>query len=398
MSKTVKLTTKKTFDLFNTQRPFYSQEHEMFRNSLRKFIDKEVLPYYEEWEENGSIPREIYTKMGKQGFLCPQVDPAFGGLGLDFGFNLILSEELSRVGGGTAGVNIHSSIVVPYLETYGTQEQKEKYLPKCVNGEILTAIAMTEPGTGSDLASVQTAAVRNGDHYVINGQKTFITNGINADLFFVVVKTNPNATPAHKGVSIIMVDGDSPGFSRGRKLKKLGMHASDTAELIFEDASVPVSNLLGEEGKGFYILMEKLQQERILGANAAFVQAQEMLKSTISYVKERQAFGKPISSFQNTQFEIAEMATELSMARSFLDNLANLHMKGENIVTQVSMAKWWITDMARRMAARCLQLYGGYGFMEEYPIARRYRDIAVLPIAAGSNEIMKNIIAKNLGL
>ncbi|MFF5400584.1 acyl-CoA dehydrogenase family protein [Peribacillus butanolivorans] len=398
MVNTTNSAPKTTFDLFNTNRPFYSQEHEMFRASLRKFIQKEVIPYYDEWEENGSIPRELYKKMGEQGFLCPQVDPAYCGLGLDFGFNLVLSEEMSRVGGGTAGANIHSSIVVPYLETYGTEEQKKKYLPKCVNGEILTAVAMTEPGTGSDLASVHTTAVRKGDHYVINGQKTFITNGINAELFFVVVKTDPNATPAHKGVSVIMVDGDTPGFSRGRKLKKLGMCSSDTAELIFEDARVPVFNLLGEEGKGFYILMDKLQQERIIAANGAFAQAQEMLKSTITYVKERHAFGKPISSFQNTQFEIAEMATELSMARSFLDNLAILHMKGDNIVTQVSMAKWWITDMARRMAARCLQLYGGYGFMEEYPIARRYRDIAVLPIAAGSNEIMKNIIAKNLGL
>ncbi|MEH7378565.1 MULTISPECIES: acyl-CoA dehydrogenase family protein [Bacillaceae] len=398
MVKTTNSSTKTTFDLFNTDRPFCSQEHEMFRSSLRKFIEKEVNPYYEEWEDKGSIPREVYKKMGDQGFLSPQVDPAYGGLGLDFGFNLVLSEEMSRVGGGTAGVTIHSSIVVPYLEAYGTEEQKKKYLPKCVNGEILTAVAMTEPGTGSDLASVRTTAVRDGDHYVINGQKTFITNGINAELFFVVVKTDPNATPAHKGVSLIMVEGDTPGFSRGRKLKKLGMRSSDTAELIFEDARVPVSNLLGEEGKGFYILMDKLQQERIMAANGAFAQAQEMLKATIAYVKERQAFGKPISSFQNTQFEISEMATELSMARSFLDNLANQHMKGENIVTQVSMAKWWITDMARRMAARCLQLYGGYGFMEEYPIARRYRDIAVLPIAAGSNEIMKNIIAKNLGL
>ncbi|MCM2534261.1 acyl-CoA dehydrogenase family protein [Neobacillus pocheonensis] len=391
-------TTIKTFDLFKTDRAFCSPEHDMFRTSLRKFFEKEVIPYYEEWEENGLIPRELYKKMGEQGFLCPQVDPAYGGLGLDFGFNLVLSEELSRVGGGTSGANIHSSIVVPYLETYGTEEQKKKYLPKCVSGEILTAIAMTEPGTGSDLASVSSTAVRDGDYYVLNGQKTFITNGFNAELFFVVVKTDPKAIPAHRGVSVIMVDGNTPGFSRGRKLKKLGMRASDTAELIFEDARVPVSNLLGEEGKGFYILMDKLQQERILAANGAYAQAQEMLKSTIAYVQERQAFGKPISSFQNTKFEIAEIATELSLAKSFLDDLAIRHMKDENIVTQVSMAKWWITDMARRTAARCLQLFGGYGFMEEYPIARRYRDIAVLPIAAGSNEIMKTIIAKNLGL
>jgi acyl-CoA dehydrogenase len=386
------------FDLFKKERPFYNQEHEMFRSSLRKFIEKEVLPYFEEWEEAHLTPRELFLKMGAQGFLCPQVAPEYGGLGLDFGFNLLLSEEISRVGGGMGGANLHSSIVVPYLERYGTEEQKLKYLPKCVSGEILTAVAMTEPGNGSDLAAMRTTAVKDGDHYVINGQKTFITNGIHADLIFLAVKTDPKATPAHKGVSIILVEGNTRGFSRGRKLKKMGGHSQDTAELVFEDCRVPVSNLLGEEGKGFYYLMEKLQQERLMCANGALVVAEEMLKSTIQYVKERHAFGKPISSFQNTQFEVAEMATELSLSRTFLDDLAIRHMNGESIVTQVSMAKYYVTDMARRMSARCLQLHGGYGYMEEYAIARRYRDVAVMPIYAGSNEIMKNIIAKNLGL
>ncbi|MGG1674352.1 acyl-CoA dehydrogenase family protein [Neobacillus sp. NRS-1170] len=396
MSTSTKAITN--FDLFSTKRPYCTQEHDMFRTTLRKFMEKEVSPFLHEWEENGHTPRELFRKMGEQGFLCPQVEPAYGGLGLDFGFNLVLAEELNRIGGGSNGAGTHSSIIVPYLESYGTEEQKKKYLPKCVNGEILSAVAMTEPGTGSDLANISTTAVRDGDYYLINGQKTFITNGINADLFFVVVKTDPKAIPARKGVSIIMVDGDTPGFSRGRKLKKLGQHSQDTCELIFEDARVPVANLLGVEGGGFYILMNKLQQERIIVANNAYALAVEMLKSTISYVKERQAFGKPICSFQNTQFEIAEMATELSLARSFLNDLAIQHMEGEEITTQASMAKWWVTDMARRMSSRCLQLHGGYGYMEEYDIARRYRDVAVMPIYAGTNEIMKNIIAKNLGL
>ncbi|MGG0177212.1 acyl-CoA dehydrogenase family protein [Gottfriedia acidiceleris] len=389
---------KSTFDLFKSDRPYCTKEHEMFRTSLRKFMEKEVEPFFHEWEENGLTPRELFKKMGEQGFLCPQVDPEYGGLGLDFGFNLVLAEEVARIGGGPGGASLHSSITVPYLEKYGTEEQKKKYLSKCVNGDILTAVAMTEPGTGSDLASISTTAVKDGDYYIVNGQKTFITNGINADLIFLVVKTNPKAVPARRGVSILMVEGNTPGFSRGRKLKKIGTHSQDTAELIFEDARVPVTNLLGNEGGGFYILMDKLQQERIMCANSAFVVSQEMLKSTMNYVQERHAFGKPISSFQNTQFEIAEMATELSLARTFLDDLAIRHMKGEEITTNASMAKWWITDMARRMSSRCLQLHGGYGYMEEYDIARRYRDVAVMPIYAGTNEIMKNIIAKNLGL
>ncbi|QDS34222.1 acyl-CoA dehydrogenase family protein [Brevibacillus brevis] len=397
MSQTIPASKPATFDLFKRNRPFLTQEHEMFRTSLRKFLEKEAVPNIEKWEEEQFTPREFYQKMGEQGFLCPQVAPEYGGLGLDFGFNMVLAEELSRVGvGGLASMS--SSIIVPYLERYGTEEQKKKYLPKCVSGEMTTAIGMTEPGIGSDLAGMRTTAVRDGDHYIINGQKTFISNGFNAGLFFICVKTDPTATPAHKGISIILIEDGTPGFSRGRKLKKLGQHSTDTAELIFEDARVPVSNLLGEEGKGFYYLMDKLQQERIMIAIGALVVAEEMIKSTMTYVKERHAFGKPISSFQNTQFEMAEMATEISMAQTFIDDLTNRHMKGENVTTQVSMAKWSITEMARRMSVRCLQLHGGYGFMEEYAIARRYRDVAVMPIYGGTTEIMKNIIAKNLGM
>ncbi|NRR22625.1 acyl-CoA dehydrogenase family protein [Brevibacillus sp. MS2.2] len=397
MSSPSTSTTRTTFDLWKRERRFLTDEHEMFRTSLQKFLEKEAVPNIEKWEEEKYTPREFYQKLGAQGFLCPQIKPEYGGLGLDFGFNLVLAEELNRVGVGTLA-STSSSIIVPYLERFGNEEQKKKYLPKCVSGEITTSVAMTEPGIGSDLASMSTMAIRDGDHYIVNGQKTFISNGINASLFFVAVKTDPKATPARKGISILLVDADTPGFSRGRKLKKLGQHSTDTVELIFEDARVPVANLLGEEGQGFYYLMEKLQQERLLIALGALVVAEEMLKTTMSYVKERQAFGRPISSFQNTQFEIAEMATELKMAQTFLDNLTEKHMQGDNIVTQISMAKWFITEMARKMSARCLQLHGGYGFMEEYPIARRYRDVAVMPIYGGTTEIMKNIIAKNLGL
>ncbi|WP_432707065.1 acyl-CoA dehydrogenase family protein [Gottfriedia acidiceleris] len=369
----------------------------MFRISLQKFLEKEAVPYIEKWDEESYTPREFYEKLGAQGFLCPQVAPEYGGLGLDFGFNMVLAEELNRIGVGTIA-SLSSSIVVPYLERYGTEYQKKKYLPKCVSGEITAAIAMTEPGIGSDLAKLSTTAVRVGDHYIVNGEKTFISNGQNAGLYFVAVKTDTKANPARKGISILLVDENTPGFSRGKKLKKLGQHSADTSELIFEDARVPIANLLGEEGQGFYYMMDKLQQERLIVSIGAIAVAEEMLKSTMAYVKERQAFGKPISSFQNTQFEIAEMATELTMAQTFIDNLTTKHLKGENIVTETSMAKWFITEMARNMSVRCLQLYGGYGYMEEYPIARRYRDVAVMPVYAGTTEIMKNIIAKNLGL
>lgn len=379
-------------------RSFFTEEHEMFRDSLRKFLEKEAVPCFEQWEEDRLIPRSFWKKLGEYGFLCPWVDEKYGGMGADFGFAAIFNEELLRVGAGLGGPGTHSNIIVPYIASFGTEEQKQMYLPKCVSGEIVTAIAMTEPGAGSDLANISTTAVKDGDSYIINGQKTFITNGIHSDLVVVACKTDPYATPAHKGVSLILVERGTPGFSRGRKLKKVGMHSQDTAELIFEDVRVPVENLLGEEGKGFYYLMQKLQQERLICAVNTLAQAEEMLNATIDYVKEREAFGKSISKFQNTQFEIAKMATQIQIGRTFVDDLVIKHINGEDVVTQVSMAKWWITDMAKEMAPRCMQLYGGYGYMEEYPIARRYRDIPVTSIFAGSNEIMKVIIAKNLGL
>lgn len=377
---------------------YIKEDHEIFRASLKKFLQKEAIPFYEQWEEERIIPRSFWTKLGQQGFLCPWVEEKHGGLGVDFAYSVILNEELERVGSSLIGVGLHNDIVVPYIDSFGTEEQKKRWLPDCINGNIITAIAMTEPGTGSDLANIKTKAQKEGDYYILNGEKTFITNGIHADLVIVACKTDVNANPPHKGISLVAVERDTPGFKRGKKLNKVGLHAQDTAELIFEDAKVPVNNLIGEEGKGFYYLMDKLQQERLVVAISAVVAAEEMVKSTIEYVKERKAFGKRISDFQATKFSIAEMATEVEIGRTFLDDLIMNHMEGKEIVTQVSMGKWWLTDMAKRIASKCMQLHGGYGYMEEYPIARRYRDTPVAAIYAGTNEIMKTIIAKNIGL
>ncbi|MFJ7308894.1 acyl-CoA dehydrogenase family protein [Peribacillus frigoritolerans] len=377
---------------------YLKEEHLIFRDSLRKFLEKEAVPFYDQWERDRLVPREFWRKMGEQGFVCPWVDEQYGGLNTDFAYSVVLTEELERIGTGVGNITLHSDIVVPYLETFGTEEQKQRWIPACVSGEMITAVAMTEPGAGSDLANIKTTAVRDGDHYIINGEKTFISNGIQSDLIVVACKTDPKAVPGHKGISLILVERDTPGFSRGKKLDKIGQHSADTAELVFQDARVPVSNLLGEEGKGFVYLMKKLQQERLIISIQSLVAAEEMLKMTMEYVKNRKAFGKAISQFQNTQFKVAEMATEIQIGRSFIDDLIVNHMEGNNVVTQVSMAKWWITEMAKRVSSECLQLHGGYGYVEEYPIARRFRDIQITSIYGGTTEIMKQIIAKNLEL
>ncbi|WP_203362047.1 acyl-CoA dehydrogenase family protein [Bacillus sp. REN10] len=377
---------------------YLTEEHQILRESFRKFLKKEAEPHFEEWEKNRIIPREFWTKLGEQGFLCPAVDEKYGGMNADFGYSVVITEELERIGTSLVGVGLHNDIVVPYIEAYGNDEQRARWLPKCVTGEYITALAMTEPGAGSDLANIKTTAVREGDHYIINGEKTFITNGIQSDLIIVACKTDTKIQPGYKGISLIVVERGTPGFKRGKKLEKIGQWGQDTAELIFEDAKVPVANLLGQEGKGFYYMMNKLQQERLVVAIEAVVSAEEMLALTIDYVKSRRAFGKSISQFQNTQFKIAEMATEVQIGRTFIDDLIVNHMEGKDVINQVSMAKWWTTDMAKRVAAECMQLHGGYGYMEEYPIARRYRDIPVLSIYAGTNEIMKQIIAKNFEL
>ncbi|MCM3740994.1 acyl-CoA dehydrogenase family protein [Oceanobacillus luteolus] len=376
---------------------FLTDEHDMFRDALRKMLEKEVYPYYERWEEERAIPREVWNKLGENGFLLPWVDEKYGGLGLDFSYSTVLFEELEKVGSGIAsGICLHSDIVTPYISIYGTEEQKKKWLPKSVTGEFISAIAMTEPGAGSDLAGIRTTAKRNGEHYIVNGEKTFITNGGNADYVIVVCKTNPDAEPAHRGISLLVIEDGTEGFKRGKQLNKVGMHSGDTAELIFDNAKVHVENLLGEEGKGFYYLMEQLQQERLVVALQVQIEAERMLELTISYVKERTAFGKTIADFQHTQYKIAEMATEIDLGRTYVNRLIEMHLQGKEIVKEVSMAKWWISEMAKRVAAEAMQLHGGYGYMEEYEIARRYRDIPVTSIYAGTTEIMKNIIAKKI--
>lgn len=375
----------------------YTEEHEMFRKALRKMLDKEAYPHFEQWEKDRDIPREFWLKLGENGFLCPMVSEEYGGLALDFGYSAILTEELERVGAGLAsGISLHSDIVTPYIEAYGTTAQKEKWLPKSVTGEYISAIAMTEPGAGSDLAGIQTTAKKDGEFYILNGEKTFITNGIHADYVVVVCKTDPQASRAYKGVSLLIVENGTPGFKRGKKLDKIGMHSADTGELIFEDVHVPVENLLGEENRGFYYLMEKLQQERLIVAIETQIEAECCLKLTVDYVKERKAFGSRIADFQNTQFKLAEMATEIDLGRTYVDSLITKHIAGQEIVKEVSMAKWWISEMAKRVVSDCLQLHGGYGYMEEYEIARRYRDIPVAAIYAGTTEIMKGIIAKQI--
>ncbi|VDG98343.1 Acyl-CoA dehydrogenase, short-chain specific [Lysinibacillus sphaericus] len=377
---------------------FETEEHVLFRKTLRKFLEKEAVPHYDEWEQQRIVPKTFWRKLGEMGFLCPQIDEQYGGLGLDFSYGVIIGEEMERVGAGLTGIGLHNDIVVPYIESYGTDEQKERYLPGCLTADFITGVAMTEPGTGSDLANVQTTARREGDFYIVNGQKTFITNGVNGNLFLTVVKTDDHAEPRHRGISLLLIEEGMEGFTKGRKLNKVGMHSQDTAELYFEDCKVPVANLVGEENKGFHYLMQKLQQERLIVALSAQTASEDMLEMTLEYVKERQAFGKSIGSFQNTQFKLAEVATKVELGKTFLESLIDEHMSGADVVTKVSMAKYWITESAREIATECMKLYGGYGYMEEYKIARRYRDIPVTSIYAGTNEIMKVIIAKNLGL
>jgi acyl-CoA dehydrogenase len=370
----------------------------MFRDQVRRFVEAEIEPMVPEWNRNGISDRESWRKMGAAGFLGANAPAEYGGAGADFLYDGIVIEELARVRAHGLMMGLHSDICMPYLSTYGSEEQKRRYLPKAIAGELILAIAMTEPSTGSDLAAVRTTARRDGDHYVINGSKIFISNGQLADLVIVVAKTDPDAKPAHRGISLILVDGDAPGFVRGRKLDKLGFKGQDTSELFFEDCRVPASNLLGQEGQGFRMLMEKLQQERLVCAIGAIESAKRCLDDTIAYTKERRAFGKPIASFQNTQFKLAEMATEIEIGRAFVDRLMAAHVRREDLVTEVSMAKWWTTELLKRVTSQCLQLFGGYGFMMEYPVATDYADAAVQAIYAGTNEIMKVIIARRMGL
>ena len=379
-------------------RKLFTEEHHIFRESFRKFLEKEIAPFLEKWEHDGIVPKDIWIKMGASGFLCPWLEEQYGGSNAGYEYSVILNEELSYSGATGLLAGLHSDIIVPYIHSFGNEEQKKRWLPGCASGNIITAVAMTEPGTGSDLAAIRTIAVKDGKDYVINGQKTFISNGINCDLVIVAVKTDTKAEPPFKGISLLCVEAGTPGFEKGRKLDKMGFHSQDTAELNFVDCRVPVANLLGEEGQGFFYLMKKLQGERLVTSIMAQSMAEAMLQMTIKYSRERTIFGKPISSFQHNTFKIVEMATEIELGRTFLDSLICDYIAGEDIVMKVSMAKAWIPEMANRVAYQCVQLHGGYGYMEEYPICRFALDARVIPIFAGTTEVMKVIVGKMMGL
>jgi acyl-CoA dehydrogenase len=380
------------------RRDVFGEEHALFRAQVRRFCEREIGPRVAEWNARGTSDRATWRRAGEEGYLGVCAPEEYGGAGADFLYAAIVNEEMARVRAHGMMLSLHADICMPYLVTYGTAEQKRRWLPPAIRGECLLGIAMTEPGTGSDLANVATTARRDGDHWVVNGTKTFISNGQIGDLFIVVARTDPQAEPRHRGISLLLVEADAPGFVRGKKLDKLGLRGQDTSELAFEDCRIPAGNLLGQEGAGFTMLMEKLQQERLVIAVTSVASCRRSLEDTIAYVKQRHAFGRSIASFQNTQFRLAELATEVEIGQTFVDRLLVAHVRGDEIVSEVSMAKWWTTDLQKRLTAECLQLHGGYGFMLETPIATDYADAAVQSIYAGTNEIMKVIIARRLGL
>jgi alkylation response protein AidB-like acyl-CoA dehydrogenase len=381
------------------RRTIFTEEHEMFRDSFRQFVAKEISPNIEQWEKDGIVPRELFRAAGAAGFLGTDVPEEYGGGGVeDFRYNLIIGEEVQRAGAGGAGLGItlHNDVCLPYLLSLATEEQKKRWLPGICSGELITAIAMTEPGIGSDLASMTTTAIRDGDTYVVNGSKTFITNGINADLIVTAVKTDPSQR--HKGMSLLVLERGMEGFERGRNLEKVGLHSQDTAELFFTDVRVPSENLLGNEGQGFLHLVHNLPQERLSIAAAAVAGAEAALGWTLEYVKERTAFGKPIGSFQNSRFKLAEMRTEIDIAQTFIDRCVLALNEGELSAEEAAEAKWWCTELHKRVVDTCVQLHGGYGYMLEYPIARAYADVRITTIYGGTTEIMKEIIGKSMGV
>lgn len=381
------------------RRRLFSAEHEDFRSSVRAFLDKEVLPHQEAWETAGIVPRELFTTAGAAGFLGMAVPEEFGGGGVgDFRFNAVLGEEVMYAGAAAAGLGLtlHNDICLPYFLDLATGQQRQRWLPAIASGELITALAMTEPGMGSDLASMTTTAVRSGEHYVVNGSKTFITNGINADLVITAVKTDPRAR--HHGMSLLVLERGMDGFERGRNLAKLGQHAQDTAELFFRDVEVPVANLLGTEGGGFGHLVDRLPQERLSIAISGVAAARAALEMTLAYVRDRKAFGRPVGSFQHSKFRLAELATEIDIAQTFTDRCIEALNDGELTVADAAKAKWWCTELQGRVVDACLQLHGGYGYMLEYPIARAYADARITRIYGGTTEIMKEVIGRSLGL
>lgn len=378
-------------------RTLFTEEHESFRVSFRRFLDREVVPHHERWEEQGYVDRDVWLAAGANGFLCPSMPEEYGGAGADRLFSMVMMEEVAKVHASGLGFGLHSEIVAPYILRYGTPEQKERYLPRMARGEIIGAIAMSEPGAGSDLQAVKTTALRGPDGgFVVNGAKTFITNGWHADLVITVAKTDPSR--GAKGTSLLLVERGMEGFEKGRRLKKLGLKAQDTSELFFDDVKVPAANLLGAEGQGFAYLMQELPWERMQIAIDAVACAQQAIDETLAYVRERKAFGATVASFQNTRFKLAEMQTQVQIARVFVDQCMVELQKGTLDAATAAMAKFATTDMQGKVLDECLQLHGGYGFMLEYPIARAYADARVSRIYGGTNEIMKEVVARSMGL
>ena len=385
------------------ERTLFSAEHNAFRDSFRTFLEREVAPFHEAWEEQGYVDRGVWNKAGENGFLCTSMPEAYGGAGVDRLFSMIEMEELGRAGLTGIGFSLHSEIVAPYLLHYGTEAQKKKYLPKMASGELVTAIAMSEPAAGSDLQGIKTTALRSdagkGDHYVLNGSKTFITNGWHADLVVVVAKTNP--TEGAKGTSLFLVERGMVGFEKGKRLKKIGLKAQDTAELFFNDVKLPLDNLLGGDAflnRGFVCLMQELPWERLQIAVTAISSAQAAIDWTLAYVQQRKAFGKTIGAFQNTRYKLAELQTEVQIAQVFLDKCSELLLAAKLDAATASMAKYWCTDLQCKVMDECLQLHGGYGYMWEYPIARAFADARVQRIYGGTNEIMKEVVSRSMGL
>jgi alkylation response protein AidB-like acyl-CoA dehydrogenase len=379
------------------QRTIFTEEHDMFRDSFKRFIEKELVPNYDRWERAGIVDRSLFTAAGAQGFLALQAPEQFGGGGTDdFRFNAIIAEELmySGFGGAGLGLTLHNDITLPYYLELANAEQQARWLPGICSGDLITAVAMTEPGIGSDLASMSTTAVRDGDHYIVNGSKTFITNGINSDLVITAVKTDPSLK--HKGITLLVLERGMKGFERGRNLEKIGQHSQDTAELFFTDVHVPVTNRLGDEGQGFSLLVRNLAQERLSIAIAGIAAARAALDWTVEYTKERTAFGQPIAQFQNTKFKLAEVATEVEVTQAFVDRCITELNAHRLTVEEAAMAKWWCTELQKRAVDTCLQLFGGYGYMQEYPISRAYADARITTIYGGTTEIMKEIIGRKL--
>jgi len=381
------------------ERSLFNADHDAFRDSFRRFMDKEIAPFHAAWEEQGYVDREVWRKAGANGFLCMTMPEQYGGAGVDKLYSVVQMEELSAAGFSGIGYGLHTEIVAPYILHYGTAAQKQKYLPKLASGEMVGAIAMSEPAAGSDLQGVKSTALRQGDHYLLNGSKTFITNGWHADLVIVVAKTNPAA--GAKGTSLLLVERGMPGFETGKRLKKVGLKAQDTAELFFSDVKVPADNLLGgapQENRGFVCLMEQLPWERMQIAIGAVASAQASIDATTAYVKERKVFGQAVASYQNTRYKLAEMQTEVQIARVFVDQCLKLLLDAKLDTATASMAKYWCSDLQCKVIDECVQLHGGYGYMWEYPIARAYADARVQRIYGGTNEIMKEVISRSMGL